>query len=146
MKQTDYVLGFAFYEDKVLLIQKQRPLWQKGLYNGIGGHIEAGEKPADAMAREFKEEAGIVLPANGWRQFLILEGIEFKVYCFACYDLFITKSAEQMTDEGIYWFRVGNIKCPRILNLDWIIPMALDQQVTAIVVDHTLPGEGTNGV
>lgn len=53
-----YVLGFMFdHEEKhVLLIWKNRPKWQAGKLNGIGGKIEAGETPLQAMEREFTEE------------------------------------------------------------------------------------------
>jgi 8-oxo-dGTP pyrophosphatase MutT (NUDIX family) len=46
------VLGFVFNRDfsEVALILRNRPKWQAGHYNGIGGHIEDGENPYDAMA------------------------------------------------------------------------------------------------
>ena len=54
-----YVLGFCFSRDhsKVVLIAKNRPKWQAGRLNGIGGHVEDGEIPIVAMAREFREES-----------------------------------------------------------------------------------------
>ena len=38
------VVGFAFTEDRrsVILIRKNRPEWQAGRLNGVGGHIEPG--------------------------------------------------------------------------------------------------------
>jgi len=53
-----YVVGFLFSEDqsRVLLVWKNRPAWQNGKLNGVGGKIEAGETPLQAMEREFKEE------------------------------------------------------------------------------------------
>ena len=58
-----YVVGFLFNPDmtEVVLIKKNRPDWQKGLLNGVGGKIESGEDPITAMIREFKEETGIKL-------------------------------------------------------------------------------------
>ncbi len=40
-----YVLGFAFDEDYewVALIKKNRPQWQAGKLNGVGGKIEPNE-------------------------------------------------------------------------------------------------------
>lgn len=61
-----YVLGFAFTAAGVLLIQKQRPEWQAGRYNGIGGKVEEGEAIAQAMVREFKEEAGVSTAPGQW--------------------------------------------------------------------------------
>lgn len=66
---TRYVAGFMFSEDRprVLLIEKQRPAWQKGRLNGIGGHIEPGETPWEAQRREFLEEA--VFGFDDWKSF-----------------------------------------------------------------------------
>jgi 8-oxo-dGTP pyrophosphatase MutT (NUDIX family) len=44
---------------QVLLIEKDRPLWQKGKLNLPGGGIEAGETPEQAAVRELKEETGL---------------------------------------------------------------------------------------
>jgi len=46
MKKT-YVAGFMFSPDleNVVLIEKQKPEWQKGKYNAVGGKIEDGETP-----------------------------------------------------------------------------------------------------
>jgi 8-oxo-dGTP diphosphatase len=43
-----YVVGFLFNEGKtkVVLIKKNRPDWQKGYFNGVGGKIEGDETPA----------------------------------------------------------------------------------------------------
>lgn len=45
----EYVLGFAFNRErtKIVLILKNRPDWQKGKYNGIGGKIEPSDETAD---------------------------------------------------------------------------------------------------
>lgn len=54
-----YVVGFVFSEafDRVLLVFKNRPAWQDGKLNGIGGKIEKRDKtPLAAMEREFVEE------------------------------------------------------------------------------------------
>lgn len=63
-----YVVGFAFTQDlsEVILIKKNRPSWQVGLYNGIGGHIEPGEYCIEAMLREFKEETSVATDARDW--------------------------------------------------------------------------------
>jgi 8-oxo-dGTP pyrophosphatase MutT (NUDIX family) len=44
--------------DYLLLIHKQKPEWQKGRLNLVGGKIEEGEDPIAAAVRELKEEAG----------------------------------------------------------------------------------------
>lgn len=58
----NYVLGFLFDREGELvwLIKKSRgPANLIGKYNGIGGKVESGETPEEAMHREGKEEAGV---------------------------------------------------------------------------------------
>lgn len=59
--KDQYVLGFAFDKEfkHVLLVWKNRPRWQAGKLNGVGGKIEPGEAVRAAMVREFQEETGI---------------------------------------------------------------------------------------
>jgi 8-oxo-dGTP diphosphatase len=56
------VLVFAIRGGAVLLLKgaPTRRLWPN-LYNGVGGHIEAGEDPLSAARREFLEETGLDL-------------------------------------------------------------------------------------
>ncbi len=64
------VLVIATRGDEVLLLKRaeHKRLWP-GLYNAPGGHVERGETPIEAAARELKEETG--LNAEG----MILRGI-----------------------------------------------------------------------
>jgi 8-oxo-dGTP diphosphatase len=59
-----YVLGFVFDFGfrNVLLIEKKRPEWMMGRLNGLGGKIEEGESPLEAMRRELAEETRGRLP------------------------------------------------------------------------------------
>lgn len=68
---NDYVVGYAFSPDgtQVALIEKLRPEWQAGKYNGIGGKIKSGELAMHAMAREFGEETGVYISADRWLHF-----------------------------------------------------------------------------
>jgi 8-oxo-dGTP pyrophosphatase MutT (NUDIX family) len=58
---TRYVAGFLFDPkgELVLLIEKKRPEWMAGKWNGVGGRIGAGETPLQAMARKGEEETGL---------------------------------------------------------------------------------------
>ena len=57
----NYVLTFVFTPDfkSVWLIMKEKPEWQKGSLNGIGGKVKPGEIYINSASRELKEEAGV---------------------------------------------------------------------------------------
>mgnify|MGYP001571225688 CR=1 FL=1 len=60
-----YVLGFLFERQGrlVWLIKKARgPAHLIGKYNGIGGKVEPGENPEEAMRREAREEIDVDCP------------------------------------------------------------------------------------
>lgn len=65
----EYVVGFAFdsTQSNLMMIRKNRPDWMAGRLNGIGGKIEAGETPIQAMVRECQEEADITI--ENWELF-----------------------------------------------------------------------------
>ena len=123
-----FCVGFVFSDDyqKIALIRKNRPEWQVGKLNGIGGLIEEGETPIQAMCREFKEEAWY--PLEDWQQFAVLEGEDRKLFFFktTC-DL---DKLKQQTDEEIEVHFISDVFKENIIpNLIWLIPMALDKKV-----------------
>jgi 8-oxo-dGTP pyrophosphatase MutT (NUDIX family) len=61
-----YVLGFGFYDDHLVMIQKDHPADQAGKINGVGGKVKQGENAWQAMSREFMEETGVDLPPSAW--------------------------------------------------------------------------------
>ena len=126
-----YVTGFLFSEDltHVVLLEKQSPTWQKGLFNGVGGKIEKGETSIKAMSRECKEETGVTIPESKWKCFAHLTNpkyFELDIY-FAISDLALT--AKTMEKEKIHIFKTNDIPKNIIPNLQWLIPMALDENL-----------------
>lgn len=71
-----YVAGLMFSDDDtyVVLVRKSHPQWQEGRLNGVGGKVEDGEQPIDAMVREFREEAGLQTAPAEWRPFCVVRG------------------------------------------------------------------------
>ncbi len=69
---TIFVCGLCFDRNTVVLIQKNRPTWQTGLWNGIGGKCLPHERPDLAMVREFREETGAETRSQDWSPFLDL--------------------------------------------------------------------------
>lgn len=128
-----YVVGFMFNpdRDKVLLIQKLGPKWQNGKYNGVGGKIELGEEPIDAMIREFEEEAGILTSPDDWEKIVIYTSYEdspYQVHFFRAFAIRIYE-AYSKTDELVSRFDIANLPKNVIHILNWIIPLCLDEQV-----------------
>jgi len=124
-----YVLGFMFSEDmeSVALILKNRPKWQAGLLNGIGGKVEPNESYMQAMEREFKEETGSNIPAH-WVNFATIAGIDYQMECFVA--IGDVNLLETTTDEPIMIVEVVKLHTLTLMhNLRWLIPLALDKSI-----------------
>jgi 8-oxo-dGTP diphosphatase len=125
--KKQYVIGFLFHPDRgtVALINKNKPEWQAGKLNGIGGKLEERETPYLAMVREFEEEAGVEI--LDWKRFARMQGEEWEVTCFLAFDARV-RDIKSMTDEHVMVISVKLLHLfPHISNLDWLIPLALDQ-------------------
>ncbi len=123
---VEYVAGLYFDRDgrKVAMVEKLNPAWQKGKYNAIGGKIEHGEEPLDAMVREFQEETGIY--NESWKEFAVLYGSDWKVHFFVAFGYpYECKTVEQ---ERIFVDSVDSfLKSDKLItNLKFLIPLALD--------------------
>jgi 8-oxo-dGTP diphosphatase len=117
----NYVAGFLFgKDDTVWLIKKTKPDWQKGKLNGIGGKVEEGEFPIQAMQREFIEEAA--LDISSWTWFLALT--DDSTYRVDFFYAFSNDTPITMTDEEIFQVNWKELPENIIPNLNWIIPMA----------------------
>jgi 8-oxo-dGTP diphosphatase len=55
-----YTICFIKNNDEILLLNRQKQP-NMGLWNGVGGKIEANETPTDAIIRETYEETGLLL-------------------------------------------------------------------------------------
>lgn len=122
---TVYCAGFLFSDDgRVWLVRKNRPAWQAGKLNGIGGHVEPGETPAEAMRREFREEAGLDL--DGWDHYATVTFPAGEVWFYRLtVDAATFSKAEAKTDELIVPVAVDRVPVIAIPNLHWLIPLAL---------------------
>lgn len=125
---TNYVLGFLFNlkQNHVLLIEKKCPEWQAGKLNGVGGHVEDGELPHEAMIREFKEETGITY--ENWREVCVMKGTDWCCTVYCGFSELIWE-AKDMTDEKLIRVSGKGLPSRCLTNLNWLIPMCLDKEV-----------------
>lgn len=159
MKQ--YVAGFYFVtlpsvpdEHHVLLVRKNNPDWQRGLWNGVGGKVEKYERDrpgaprtetdhiAEEMAREFLEETGIQTLASAWHRFAIerCESPEFQ-YEVHFYTMHVRPTKMPVVPphndvlEALAFHKLARVfREPVVGNLRWLLPLARDWRgVTAII-------------
>ena len=124
-----YVAGLLFDDNasRVALVLKNRPAWQAGHFNAIGGKIEPDEGPSDAMTREFVEEAGVELE---WTfQFVLGRADVYEVYFFAAWNTEALELVTTVEDEPIYILDPLNLPENTIFNIRWITPLIMDQTV-----------------
>jgi len=125
-------VGFIFdhHLANVLLIKKNRPEWQKGYYNGVGGHLELKEMSegdwAGSWCREVSEEVGLVLSRLRVIQIgrIVVNDIIVIVYAYKLSEDGSEGSVQKMTDEIPRWFDPKLIVLPIIENLSFFIPFA----------------------
>jgi 8-oxo-dGTP diphosphatase len=130
-----YVLGFVFDAGylQVLLIDKTRPAWMMGKLNGLGGKIERGETPRQAMERELREETGGRLGEVELAPFgrLHVRGLGDEVVVWLFWGKvrgeFSIALSRVVTDEGsiVAMPRDDLSNWPVLPNLRYLVPMAL---------------------
>ena len=131
-----YVAGFLFSNDhkRVALVEKKKfppgQDWSENPYNAIGGKIEEGELPGEAMRREFREETGV--DCADWQCFAQLDAanLAWRVFFFKAFNTLALESVSTVEEEPIVNVPIGTAgtglaerKRP---NVRWLIPMALD--------------------
>jgi 8-oxo-dGTP diphosphatase len=134
---TEYVLGFAFNSDKdyVVLINKNKPNWQKGSLNGVGGKIETGETEGNAMVREFYEETGVKTKSFEWAFVGKMKGEDWECSIFTMFKDCLME-ARTTTDEQVSVFPVSEIlkgDYKTISNIPFLIELCRDAHRPTIV-------------
>lgn len=131
-----FVWSFSGYKNtaQVLLVQKNKPAWQRGRLNLVGGKIEAGETPEQAALRELEEEAGFSAKHKSIEEVSNavlcgkIIGADCVVHCLSC-DLLCNDVPNILPREGetelVGWHNWNTVKTdPRLIpNLKVIIPL-----------------------
>jgi 8-oxo-dGTP diphosphatase len=115
--------------------RKNRPEWQAGRLNGIGGHVEGDphwpstiETADAAMVREFHEETGVQAKPEDWKYLTLLRGPNWVVHCFYAINSDYVMSAVSTTDEtvGVYPTCLDFLREEAISNVPWLVGLAMD--------------------
>ena len=95
------VMCYIFDHDKVLLLyrNKKKNDINEGKYIGVGGHIEEGETPLDAVIREVKEETNLDIENPTLCSLIYFENETIKEEMYV-YKIFSFKGELIDCDEG----------------------------------------------
>lgn len=125
------VSGGAGDEETVLVIQKDRPDWQKGKLNLPGGKIEDGETPEEAAIRELKEESGLDAARMELKGKMMDR--DLAVYCMEAHGVtgdWLSLKGREGETEKVFWMRLKDAYADNRLmpNLRVIIPLMRSRQ------------------
>lgn len=125
---SSYVLICIYdaYTKDIIMVEKKKPEWQKGLYNLVGGKIEDGETPREAAYRETEEETGITNTILHNCGSIKYEGGE--IHCFYGGVLGEKIRPQEGEVERVFWtpFYAVNNDPKLIGNLRVMIPLMLN--------------------
>lgn len=101
-----YCLGFIFNPDQTevaLLKKRSSDNYNPDCWNGVGGHVEPGETPVEAMSRETREEASLTIEPTQWHTVGCLsDGSNYRVDVFVV--LTQVDALTTTTDETVKMF------------------------------------------
>lgn len=134
IQKEQYVCGFLFDAamQHLVLLRREKPPNQRGLYNGVGGRVEADEFPVQAMIRECHEEAGVWV--EDWVAFAEVEGPTWVSYFFFARDN-AAHQARQMEHQLVQCFSMDAVfSLPLMPNLPWLLRLCFDTSLEYAVV------------
>ncbi|WP_181404119.1 NUDIX hydrolase [Aliarcobacter cryaerophilus] len=103
------VVGIITDNEEILLLKKNNPDWQKGLYNGIGGKVELNTTPLETIIKKCQEELGVNI--LNWIELdseISSSGIEI-VYFLTTLNEGEIKKLQSQTDERAELFSINNL-------------------------------------
>ena len=103
------VVGIITDNEEILLLKKNNPDWQKGLYNGIGGKVELNTTPLETIIKKCQEELGANI--SNWIELdseISSSGIEI-VYFLTTLNEGEIKKLQSQTDERAELFSINNL-------------------------------------
>ena len=127
------VVGLAFdpTRNMVVMVHKQTgPQCVIGNWNGVGGKIDPGETPIQAMRREFREETGVDLSEDYWTQFAMLIAEHYDLFFFWAESDSVF-SCRTMEKEPIkLWLARDLMQEANLMgNMRWMVPFIQDREM-----------------
>ena len=124
-----FTLGFIFDSASrhVLLVHKERPEWQKGKVNGVGGKYESGEGAEACIQRETQEETTLEIPESNWVYVGVIHQEKGDVDVLAARYRGSMEDAKRNDDEEIGWFPIDALPENVMTNVSWLVPLSLEK-------------------
>lgn len=124
-----YTLGFIFtpFLDKVLLIHKVRPHWQKGRTNGIGGQAKVKETFVACISHKTLAETSLIINQTDWMCLGKLYSDTWQVRVYSTIYFGKLSDAKSEKKEKVEWVSIKNLPLNVIDHVRWIIPFAIDK-------------------
>lgn len=135
-----FTVGFVFTPgfEKVLLVHKEKPEWQKGLMNGVGGKYEPGESAEECVSREVEEESGLVIAPELWRY---VGKMKTETWCVdvlaSVWDSDLAE-ARKCDYEEVEWVSTKDLPHNVISNIPWLVSMCRDALENDLFEDFTV--------
>lgn len=130
MSDMRYTLIFLTRGTDILMLQRRNPPNQ-GLWNGIGGWIEADETPLECALREINEESGYTFDALRFGGVLTWEGFEIPSGGLYIYTAQAPEGEPKITAEGVLSWK------PR----DWVFSSSDVVSNIHVFGPHVMAGE-----
>jgi 8-oxo-dGTP pyrophosphatase MutT (NUDIX family) len=130
---------------ELILVEKDKPAWQRMRYNLPGGKIEENELPEQAAIRECFEETGIAA-ANCIEKGIICggncptQGSDFTIYCYQMTGIAQYKLGPHESEtQKVFWAKWSEVKDDERLmpNLRVAIPMMVANSNKWIITDNS---------
>ena len=122
----EYTLGFLFAEDKTrcLMVQKKKPKFMAGLWNGIGGSLNPDESEIVGMCREADEETKLDVV---WVPYAVIHRPQAKIHCFwSSVGKMMKVPKTNDVGEQLDWLNWSQFRCfetvPMLIQLALLMP------------------------
>ena len=138
MKEIHATLLWVVQDGRVLLGRKKRG-WRAGIYNGIGGKVDAGEDAEAAMIRETQEEIGIT-PTKyekvGYAEFIVFfKGEKSKLFAHKYIATQFEGELIETDEMRPEWFDIDKVPYDQMWSADiiWLPRLLAGEKLTSYI-------------